>query len=155
MKYSQPGHLAMRRSGRYRKPFGGERQVERLSEIEIRVVAQTRREERCRVAVTLDRKLAGMQGSHSLTGAIRDAHREMRRSVVKDYQDERRPGFWVRMDVVREMAPDDLSGGRLRPPRTVRAGSMSMRLDRTERALPCGTRILIWRACESVMSGKL
>src|SRR5688572_9098546 len=135
----------MWRGRRYREPFGVVGQIKGLPEIELGVIAQSRRRIGRRIALAQDGKLTPMQRRGALAGAVGNPHRELRRIVVEDGQGQRGAGFRSRMNVVGEMAPDDFASGGFCPPLVDHAVPISNKLERTERLPPCGTLFLIWR----------
>src|SRR5580765_3061642 len=91
--------LPVRRGRWHREPLRRVRKIERLFQIELRVVAETGGRVGSRVAITQDGELAFAQGRGSLTGPVGNAHSELRRVVVEDGQDQSRPWFRARVDV--------------------------------------------------------
>ena len=143
MQRAELGDLTMWYGRRHREPLCRVRQIERLFQIELGVVAEARGLVGGWISIAQDRKFTSAQGSRPLAGSVRDAHRETRRIIIEDCQDQGWPRLRARVDVVGKMAPDNLTGGGLGPPLRCHAGSASKRLERTDFFLPCGASLLI------------
>ena len=123
--------LAAGRLGRNAKPLRGEWQVDLLSTTELRVVAQVGRLIRSRTCQPNDCELSTMKLSRPPAGPVYYSHRKGWR--FPEYgQNQRGARFWVRMDSIWKVTPNDVARCRLWPGVGVsHFESASMRLDRT------------------------
>ena len=86
-----------------------------------------------------------MQGCRALAGTVRYPNIELRRVIVKHDKDKRRARLRARVNLIWKVAPHNFASGWFVPTPVGHADSVSNKLERTERLLPCGTRFLIWR----------
>jgi hypothetical protein len=115
MQDSQFWRLTMWRGRRDRKPLGGVRQIKHLPEIKLGVVTQARRGVGDGVALPQNGELTAMQGSRTLTRAVRNTNIEPRRVVVKYGEYQRGARLGAGMDLIREVAPNNFAGRRFAP----------------------------------------
>src|SRR5450830_169813 len=155
MQRAQLGVLAMRGGGWHRKPDCVVGQNQGVFEIELGVVAESRCSVGCRVAGFHNRKFALIERCCALAGAVGDLNVELRVIIIEHRQNQGRPRLRARMDVVGEMAPDQLACRGLWPPDRGPVDAVSIRLERTDRLRPCGTTLLIcssWAAVSAPLS---
>ena len=146
MQGSELGSLSVRGGGWNGEPIRRVGKVERLPQVELRVVAESGGII-CRwVAVAQYGEFAAMQGRGPLACPVGNPYGEVWCIVVEDNKYQRRSRLRSGVYVVGKMAPNDVPGGGFAPPLRGHADSTSIRLERTECFLPWTLRFLIWRS---------
>jgi hypothetical protein len=92
--------LTMGRRRRHREPFVCVWQIEGLSKIKFRVVAEARGLISGRIAVAQNCELAPMQSRSALASAVSDSDRELRSIVIENEQNQSRSWLGPRVDVI-------------------------------------------------------
>ena len=143
MQRAQPWRLSMWRCQRDGKPIGGVGQIQRLLHVKLGVKTQTSGFKSRAVLLPQDGEFAFVQRGRPLACAVGYFDVKLRCIVVKHGLYHGGGGFGGGVDVVGEVAPDDVTRSGFAPPQGRHAVFSSNRLLRSERFLPCGACCLI------------
>ena len=141
MQGSELWNLAVWRVGWDREVGVVERELKNVSEVEFGVVAQTGAGICTRLLALCDSEFPAVETVRLLAGPIRHAHENHAFFVFLGRNNEAGAWLWFRVNVVREMAPDDFASRGLRPP-AHQVFSNSNRLLRTVLPLALGADFL-------------